>query len=216
MSIQHRIRLLRRQIEWPALRVTHEGNPEVLRQTTSLSQINAGGQVGVYLGDAVAVEDLVLRGSIVVSEKTDVHGGSGEDPGLIRPCGEDVSGLLDSLQDSAICATADALGCEETHAPGAAGLHHRARLLMPVGDKVSLARNPTIEDAKKGADVLVTKPFTQELATEERRVADDHVGVGPGGLDWIRRVSPVDESIPSLDVVQRPKDRIPQECKAVT
>ena len=62
------------------------------------------------------------------------------------------------------------------------GLDLRPRLLVPVGDEVGFARHAVVEDVEQRVDVVVAEAAPQQLAAQERRVADDELGLGPLGL----------------------------------
>jgi hypothetical protein len=86
---------------------------------------------------------------------------------------------------------------------------------VPVADEVGLARHASVVHAKQRLDVLIAQVRSQELAADERRVADDHCRARPRGLSGMVRVAAIQHRVPLLDRVERLEDRVAQIGEAV-
>ena len=171
---------------------------------------------GVDRRDRLAVELAVRLGAVVLADEADVDVRAREDPRLVRAGEEDVAGLLDPLEDPAVRAAADRLRRQQAGAP------RRPCLDLPPApsrassrQKSAHARQAVVEDVEQGLDVVVAEAAPQQLAAQERRIADDELRLRPLGLARVRRVGEVEQRVAGLDVVERAQDRVAAVAQAV-
>ena len=84
------------------------------------------------------------------------------------------------LHDAAVEGLADGVGGDEAEAAGAAGEGFEGGLVPPEHDEVGALGHRGVGGAKR-LGVAVAKVFTHPARAEERRVADDEVGLRPDG-----------------------------------
>jgi hypothetical protein len=156
-----------------------------------------------------------LFGAVVVADERDVNRGTLHHPVFIGPGKKDVARLFDPFKDAAVRAAPDALRGEESHPFHHACLDHGPGFFVPIGDQISLMRHPTLVDAKECIDVVIAEIRPHELATKERRVADDDRSLRPVCFSRSGRIGQVKHRVAALNVVERAKDRVTQIGKAV-
>ncbi len=79
-----------------------------------------------------------------------------------------------------------------------------AGFLEPVADQIGPSRHAAGVGFTQGFDVGVAQFPAHDAAAQKRRVADDHVGLGPFGF----RAIGVQQRVPVLDAIQRLQDGV--------
>src|SRR5450759_2838632 len=105
-------------VERTALRVAHEGDPDVLQESPCSREVDADRQVRIDAGDRLTVELAVRLTAVVLAYEADMDVGPGKDPRVVGAGEEDSARTLDLLEDPPIGASADALGGEQPRPPG--------------------------------------------------------------------------------------------------
>ena len=103
------------------------------------------------------------RPTVVLANEADVDVRAREDPRVVGPREEDVTGHLDPLQHPAVEAAADRLCRQKARALRSPSLDRRSRLLVPVGREIAHRREPAAEDTEHRFDVLATETSPQQL-----------------------------------------------------
>ena len=130
-------------------------------------------------------------------------------PVLVVPGVEDAPSPTIALQHLAVRAAADRVGRDEPGRGEAAATWRRPWRTNTSRDRPR--GGPALPRAKQRVDIAVAEVVAQQLAAQERRVAHDHVRVGPLGPRAVR----VQNRIPALDGVERAQDRVAAGVEAV-
>jgi len=94
----------------------------------------------------------------------DVDGGTFEEPLAIGPCPEDCCDLVDSFEDVAVCASADALSCQQVYESDGVRFHLRARFFEPADDQVGFGFDATFVEVEEVVNILIVQFATKEFA----------------------------------------------------
>src|SRR3990172_7576813 len=86
---------------------------------------------------------------------------------------------------------------------------------MEVTAEVGCARESIVEYLPQRLGVRVAEAATQKGATQERRIPDNELGLGPAGFLRLRRGGHVEERVAVFDLVERTEDRVPSIAQAV-
>ena len=170
-------------VERSALGVAHVGDAGVCRVAPCLGQVDAGTvaagrKVGMDLVGRLAVH--VSFGSVFVARSGEADQGythrcAVDHPRLIRPRIEDRSPVGCGLQGPPVRAAAYRVGRDQTDTRRPARCDLLARLHEPVADEIGFRRHAAPPCGEHSGDVILPKPADQQLAAEERRIADHDI-----------------------------------------